>query len=64
LHSILASTIASLNQVKAILLDTMRSSEGVLAKPQPRVSVRAYADSAITYRASFFVASGGAGIYA
>jgi small-conductance mechanosensitive channel len=44
------------NEVKAVLLDLLRSTPGVLADPSPEVRTVAEAGGAVAYRASFTVA--------
>ncbi len=45
------------NQVKAMLLDVMKRTEGVLAEPEPAAGTVAYGDSSINYRIGFSVES-------
>ena len=49
------------NKVREILLGLARSTEGVLAEPQPKVRILRYGDSAIQYRLVYRVGEEGKG---
>jgi len=50
-----ATYLVAPNQVKAAMLEALRHSPRVLAVPAPEILLRAFADSAITYQARFWI---------
>jgi small-conductance mechanosensitive channel/CRP-like cAMP-binding protein len=51
-----ATYLVAPNQVKAAMMEALRHSSRVLASPSPEIVLLAFADSAITYQAKFWIA--------